>query len=505
MDTPSFIQATIKQLYADTSLLNQKIEVSGWVRHIRTSGGKGREICFVRLYDGSCNPTLQVICAVQDLPDDNKNYFEDLFKRGKSGISLKIRGVLSPSPSKGQTVELHADWYEIIGDVANPETYPITKSGATLETLRSIPHLRGRTETFGCVDRIRSVASLAYKKYFAKQGFCEVQVPLVTDNECESGANPFRLTTILDKKVSDVPALPDGSVDYGKDFFKKPVYLTVSGQLHLEAKVLGGLGRAFCTTTAFRAEPSLSPLHAAEFWMVELEMCFSQLADNIRANEECIKYCIQQVLKHCMPDLEFMQKNYKPNLIARLQKYAITPFVITTHAECVSQMLADIASGKVQINPSKAPTDPLTVFKEAPGLADDLSKDHEKYICQVLYDNIPVFVCHYPAAIKAFYMPKINKGSDIERVDNFDMLMPEIGEVVGGSQREMSYEELKARMIENHIDPQTLQFYLDLRKYGSVPHGGSGIGFDRLMLALTGLSNIRDTIPFPRAYEYCLF
>jgi asparaginyl-tRNA synthetase len=484
--------------------IDKIITVCGWVQFSRSSGGKGKNIHFIRLSDGTCAETLQIIYDSKSLPQDKLDYFDDLFKRAKTGMSLTTTGLIVKSPAKGQPIEMQAHKYKIFGDVMDPETYPMAKGEQSLEFMRTIQHLRIRSDTFKCVNRIKSVMKLAVGEYFDKLGFVEVQIPLITDNECESGANPFTVTTLMSDSIQKVPVQGD-KIDYSQDFFKKRCYLTVSAQLHLECLILGGFQKAYCLTTAFRAEPSLSPLHAGEFWMLELEFCFGTIQDNIQVNEGCIKHCVQKVLEKCHRDLEFLQQKYKPGLIETLKRYVAVPFIVTTHEECIGKMLDDIKSGKAKINPNKKPEDGLMVFKEIPEFDGDLSKDHEKYITQVLYDHIPVFVQMYPAAIKSFYMPKINKGAAIERVDNFDMLMPEIGEVVGGSQRETDYDELKSRMLESGINPETLQFYLDLRKYGTTPHTGSGIGIDRLLLAVTGLTNIRDMIPFPRAYELCQF
>lgn len=504
-----------KQNYTDIKFLYNKPEewigkvttVKGWIKFFRVSGGKGKSIAFVRLSDGSCLETLQIIYDVKSLPEAQKEYFDDLLKKGKTGMSIMTTGLVVKSPAKGQPIEMQAHTYEIYGDVADADTYPISKNDHTMEFLRTVPHLRGRTDTHQAIMRVKNVLRLSCTEYFDQLGFAEVQVPLITDNKCESGANPYSLTTLLgDGQLTSIPTKEDKkTIDFTQDFFRKRAYLTVSGQLHLEALVLGGLSKAWCMTTAFRAEPSQSPLHMGEFWMLELEFSFGTLEDNMKVNEGCIKYCMNKVLERCHSELEFLQSKFKPSLIETIKRYATKPFVISTHEECVKLMLIDIESGKVKIDPEKKAGDDIHIFKEIPTLDGDLSKDHEKYITQILYDDIPVFVCYYPAPIKAFYMPKINKGDKIERVQNFDLLMPGIGEVVGGSMRETDHDELLSRMKEMGIKPESLQFYLDLRKYGTVPHGGSGIGFDRLMLVITGISNIRDTIPFPRAHELCYF
>ncbi|QKF93630.1 asparaginyl-tRNA synthetase class IIb [Fadolivirus algeromassiliense] len=498
----------IKELYEHPDKwIGMVTTVCGWIQYYRSSGGKGKNNGFVKMKDGSCLHHFQVIFSEKSLPEDKKGYFDELFAKAKTGVSLKVTGLVVKSPAKGQPIEMQAHEYQVLGDVMEAETYPISKNELTMEFLRTMPHLRPRTDTFSSIMRVKSCLKLAAAEYFDSLGFHEVQVPCITDNECESGANPFTVTTILsDHKISSIPVQSDKqSIDFSKDFFKKPCYLTVSGQLHLESLVLGGLSKAFCWTTAFRAEPSTGPRHLGEFWMLELEFCFGKLEDNMRVNEGCIKHCLKKVLERCRPELEFLQSKFKPGLIETLEKYATKQFAVSTHQECVKMMLDDIASGKVKIDPEKKPDGDLFTFKEAPGYADDLSKDHERYITEVLYGGMPVFCRYFPAKIKAFYMPKIDEGAEIEHVDGFDMLMPEIGEVIGGSQRETDYNKLLSRMKEMGVKPESLEFYLDLRKYGTVPHGGSGIGIDRLLMLCTGVFNIRDMVPFPRAFEMCYY
>lgn len=493
----------IKQIYSDSTFIGQVVTVKGFIKTFRVSGGKGKHIGFAILSDGTCAETLQIIYNMRDLADDKKEYFDDIIKRGKTGMSIMTTGLVVKSPKSGQPIELQAHAYEIYGDVIDADTYPISKTGMSMDFLRTVPHLRMRTDTHSAIARIKSAMKFAICEYFNKHGFLEVQVPCTTENECETGANPFKVTTIMHDDVSSIPTV-DGKIDYTQDFYKKQCYLTVSGQLHLEA-IIFGIQKAFTFTTAFRAEKSTGPRHAAEFWMMELEFSFGKLEDNMKVNEGCIKYCFSSILEKCYSDLEFLQQKFKPNLIETIKKYAEVPFVISSHAECVQLMLLDIESGKVKIDPEKKPDSDLYTFKEVPAYTDDLSKDHERYITEVLFGGMPVFVRFFPAPIKSFYMPKIDEGADVEHVDGFDLLFPEIGEVVGGSQREANHDKLLARMKEMGVSPETLQFYLDIRKYGTFEHGGSGIGLDRLMMVCTGIFNIRDMIPFPRAYEHCYF
>lgn len=465
--------------------------VNGTIKTLRISGGKNNKITFVKLSDGSTVQHMQIIFDGNSKSTNDKDISD-----ANTGLSISVTGLIVKSPGKGQSIELVASTYTIFGQI-DAAKYPIAKTQLTLEYLRTVPHLRGRTDTFQSIMRIKSCMRYAFAKYFDKIGFHEVQVPLITDNECESGSNPLQVTTMMDK-INGQP------IDYTQDFFKKASYLTVSGQLHLEALVVGGLSKAWCMTTACRGEPSHSRLHAAEFWMLELEFCFNTLEDNMKVNEGAVKFVIKRVLDKCMDDLKFLEETYKPGLVQMLQKYEKTPFAITTHEECVKRMIDDIESGRVIVNPDKT-DDSLYVWKERPGLNEDLSKDHERYISEVIFDGIPTFVKYYPKSIKSFYMPVLDESAEILTVNNFDCIFPFHGEIIGGSQRIDNYDELISRMKENGIRPETLEFYSDLRKYGTVPHGGSGIGIDRLLLVICGLSNIRDMIPFPRAYELCPF
>lgn len=469
----------------------EKLTMTGWVKTFRYAGSKQKadRLGFMKLSDGSHISHLQIVFCKTDLPN-----FDDL-EDAKTGACVKVTGKLVSSKGKEQSCELVAESFSIVGKIKNSDIYPIAKTDLSLEHLRKHPEFRLRTDTCAAVARIKSAIAIGLRKFFELTYFFEVQCPLITQNQCEGGCEVFTCTN-LDLK-------PNEPVDFTKDFFKKRVYLTVSAQLELECMALA-LGRVFTMTTAVRAEKSCSVVHAAEFWMAELEFCNETLADNIKVNEDCIKYLISEVFRKCYSDLEYLQNKFNPTLIETLQRYTSLPFAITTHEECVKLMLQDIASGKVKIDENKKPEDGLYVFREAPGYADDLSKDHEKYICSVLNDKIPTFVCNYPAKIKSFYMPKINKGAEIERVDNFDMLMPDIGEVVGGSQRESDYDELLERMTESGVTPDSMKFYTKLREYGTCPHGGSGIGLDRLLLAVTGMHNIRDMIPFYRGYGECM-
>lgn len=481
----------IKDIYLhenDDEYIGCHIRVCGWIKTFRRSG---KNLGFMKLTDGTSLKPLQIVFNMLSRPD---GYFDQIMSTAKTGMSVSVFGTIILSPKSEQKIEMTAQEYQIYGDVADPSTYPIAKTELSLDYLRTVPHLKCRTDTHLAITKIKSTMYSAMMDYFEQLDYTFVQVPCITDNECESGSNPFIVTTLDDRQ----------NTDYQHDFFRKKTYLTVSGQLHLESIVLGGVQKAFCMTTAFRAEKSTGPRHMAEFWMLEQEHCFGDLDHNMYVNEWCIKKCLQSVLTKCHDELIFLQSKYKPGLIDIIKDYATLKYAITTHTECVKLMLKDIDDGKVTIDPHKAPDTNLYVFREAPDYGDDLSKDHERYITEVLFGG-PVFVKYFPAKVKAFYMPIIDPDADIQHVDCFDLLFPEIGEVVGGSQREDNYDKLITRMNDMGIDKSSLEFYADLRKYGTVPHGGSGIGFDRLMMVCTGIFNIRDMVPFPRSYEHCYF
>ena len=447
------------------SYYDKVVSVNGWIKTIR----KGKKVSFIKLSDGSSVSQLQII-----LNDPIK--FSELINTGKTGMSISVNGTLVKSLGKEQNIELIAKDIIIIGGIEDSGTYPIAKTDLSLDFLRTIPHLKIRTDTVSSIMRIKSALKYGMSEFFNNNDFFEVQIPLITDNECESGACPFSVITLEENP---------------NEFFKKKTFLTVSGQLHLETLVCGGLSKAWCMTTAFRAEKSTGIKHLAEFWMAELEFCFGNLDDLIKVNEDVTKYSLNYVLSKCRADMEFLESKTKSCIIEKIQKYIDEPFIITTHRECVETMLDDIEKKKLK-------------FEKIPSYDDDFTKEHEAYITEKIYNDRPVFVKYYPSKVKAFYMPIIKCDDGIDRADCFDLLLPEIGEVIGGSQREHDYGKLMAKIEEICIKPETMSFYTDLRKYGTIPHGGSGIGFDRLMMVCTGIYNIRDMIPFPRAFEHCI-
>jgi asparaginyl-tRNA synthetase len=472
--------------------------VSGLVKSCR----KSPKFAFIVLTDGKSPYHLQVIVDRKA----NEELFLSLEGKCDTGSSVTVRGLLVKPPTGKEIVEMQAHQVIQHGGIGDPSLYPIAKTKLGIDHLRTIPHLRQRSDTYACITRIQSTMMYAIEEYFNMKGFIKVQPTEITDNECESGANPFTVSTMMTSgKMEDVKPRQDDptKVDFSNDFFKKQCYLTVSSQLHLEAACMSMCSDVWCPTIAFRGEPSTGPRHLASFEMIEKEEWCSTLNDNMTGTEELIKHCYKRILEKNRLDLEFIEKTYseKKDVIATLEKYVNNAFIISTHEECVRKMLKDVENGTVK-------------FEELPTYDGDLAKEHERYITEVLYSGLPVFVRYFPKKVKAFYMPVIDEGADIEHVDGYDLIFPVVGEVVGGSQRETDYDKLKLRMIENDISTDKLSFYLDLRKYGTAPHGGMGLGQGRLMLTcLYGSGtedgklpfNIKDTIPFPRSYQQCMF
>lgn len=492
--------------------------IMGWVKTCRSGGGKKNPMAFVELTDGLHRQHLQLVFLREQMTHSSPEEVVHLFKTG-AGIS--VIGKIIKSPKPGQFVEMQVHSYEVLGP-ADPDTYPLPKVvGMKLDTLRQMLHLRQRAQTFQAITRIKSTLIGAITLFFLEKDFIQVQPTETTDNECEAGADPFTVTTMLSEgRIDDVkPRLDDPSkIDFSLDFYGKRCYLTVSSQLHLEATCMA-LSKVWCMTIAFRGEKSTGPRHLSEFYMPEWELITKHLSDNMAIAEGLLKYCFRMILDKHRLDIEFLQDKYtelddkesqtgtvdKGALIDRLERYVTESFAVTTHEDCVKTMLADIENGKITIDPHKKPDGDIYVFKVAPAFDDDLTKDHERYITEVIFGNMPVFVRYFPKKVKAFYMPVIDEGAKIEHVDGYDLLFPIVGEVVGGSQRETDYEKLIARMHELGMDPDKLKFYTDLRKWGSLPHGGAGLGLDRAMMVVTGILNIRDMIPFPRHYQSCQY
>ena len=439
----------------------KEITVCGWVRTRRDAKG----FSFIELNDGSTLKNLQVIV------DEGIPAYSQI-KNANTGASVRVSGALVESPGKGQTFEVRAAGLEILGE-ADPETFPLQKKRHSDEFLRTIAHLRPRTNKYGAAFRIRSEAAFGLHEYFRKEGFYYVHTPILTGSDCEGAGAMFRVTTL----PQGAPlAEGEGVNPYAGDFFGREANLTVSGQLELEAMIMG-LGRVYSFGPTFRAENSNTPRHAAEFWMVEPEMAFADLEDNMELAEGMTKHVVEHVLTHCGPDVELFNKFVDTGLLEGLKALLGRPFARVSYAEAVDILKR---SGKA--------------FEYPVEFGTDLQTEHERYLSEE-YAKRPVIVYDYPKEIKAFYM---RRNADGRTVRAMDVLVPRIGELIGGSQREERLDVLEARMRELGQNMDNYAWYLDLRRFGTVPHSGFGMGFERLLMLLTGITNIRDVLPFPR-------
>ena len=445
----------------DPALVGTRVSVKGWVRTRRGN----KHVQFVALNDGSTVANLQIVF-------DLTKFTEDQLKPVTTGSSIHVEGTLVESMGKGQSVEVQADTLEVYG-TADPETYPMQKKGHTLEFLREKAHLRPRTATFGAILRVRSALAFAIHKFFNEKGFFYLHTPLITASDCEGAGAMFQVTTLpLDK----LPKTEDGKVDYSKDFFGKPTALTVSGQLEGELGATS-LGAIYTFGPTFRAENSNTPRHLSEFWMIEPEMAFYDITDNMDLAEEFVKYCIGYALEHCRADIEFLAEHFDKELIERLEFVLHNDFVRLTYTEGVEILKA---SGRK--------------FEFPVDWGTDLQSEHERYLVEEHFKK-PVILTDYPKEIKAFYMKQNEDGKTVRAMD---VLFPKIGEIIGGSEREADYDKLLTRIEELNIPMKDMWWYLDTRRYGTVPHSGFGLGFERLVLFVTGMTNIRDVIAFPR-------
>ena len=437
------------------------IVVKGWVRTKRGN----KNVAFIALNDGSCVANIQIVV-------DLASFDENTLKLVTTGACIRVDGKLVESPASGQGVEVQAAKIEIYG-TADPETYPLQKKGHSLEFLRDIAYLRPRTNTFGAVLRIRHAMAFAIHKYFNDNGFYYLHTPLITGSDCEGAGAMFNVTTL---DIANPPRTEEGKVDYSQDFFGKPCNLTVSGQLEGELGALS-LGRIYTFGPTFRAENSNTPRHLAEFWMIEPEMAFYELEDNMELAEDFLKYLIRYALENCREDLEFMNKMWDKELIERLEFVLANDFVRLDYTEGIEILKA---SGRK--------------FEFPCEWGCDLQSEHERYLVEEHFKR-PVILINYPKEIKAFYMKQNEDGKTVRAMD---VLFPKIGEIIGGSEREADYGKLSARVAELGMNEQDIWWYLDTRRWGSAPHSGFGLGFERLLLFVTGMGNIRDVIPFPR-------
>lgn len=449
--------------------IDTTITIKGWVRSVRSQ----KEFSFIVVNDGSTFAGLQVVynadCTGYDATLPNIT----------TGASIAATGMLVASPGKGQAFELKATNITVIG-TCDPETYPLQKKQHTFEFLRTIAHLRPRTNTFGAVTRARNALSYATHNFYQERGFVYLHTPIITASDCEGAGQMFRATTL---DLEKLPRDAKGQIDHTQDFFGKPAFLTVSGQLNGESYACG-LSDIYTFGPTFRAENSNTSRHLAEFWMIEPEMAFADLNDNMATAENYLKYCLQYLLETCPEDMKFFDSFIEKGVIAKLEHVIKTPFEQLPY------------------------TDAIEILKKAPKKFDypvswgvDLQSEHERYLAEEYFKK-PVILINYPAAIKSFYM---RMNDDQKTVAAMDVLVPSIGEIIGGSQREERLDLLEQRMISSGLNPADYWWYLELRKFGSVPHAGFGLGLERLVLFATGMENIRDVIPFPRTPKHAEF
>ncbi|MDD3350683.1 MAG: asparagine--tRNA ligase, partial [Eubacteriales bacterium] len=451
-----------KKIYEDASAFgNQKICVSGWVRTNRNSNKFG----FIELNDGSCFKSLQVVYE-----EDKISNFNEIAKVNIAA-GLTIIGTLVLTPDAKQPFELKAE--QIVIEAASDGDYPLQKKRHSLEFLREIAHLRPRSNTFSAVFRVRSLVAFALHSFFQENNFVYVHTPIVTGSDCEGAGEMFRVTTL---DLNDLPKSENGAIDYSQDFFGKETSLTVSGQLEGEAYAMA-FGKIYTFGPTFRAENSNTARHASEFWMIEPEVAFADLNDNMRLAEDMIKYVIRYVLEKAPQEMEFFNDFIDKGLFDRLSNIVNSDFGRVTYTEAVELLKK---SGQE--------------FQYPVEWGIDLQTEHERYITEQIFKK-PVFVTDYPKEIKAFYM---RQNEDGKTVAAMDLLVPGVGEIIGGSQREERYDVLVSRIKELGLHEEDYWWYLDLRKYGGVKHAGYGLGFERIIMYLTGMSNIRDVLPFPR-------
>ena len=441
--------------------VGETVEVKGWVRTRRGN----KHVQFVALNDGSTIKNLQVVF-------DMEKFTVDELKPITTGASLRVTGTLVESQGAGQSCEIQAVEFEVYG-TADPDEYPLQKKGHTLEFLREKAHLRPRTNTFGAVLRVRSALAFAIHSFFQEKGFFYLHTPLITASDCEGAGAMFQVTTL---PLDNLPRTEDGKIDYTQDFFGKPTALTVSGQLEGELGATA-LGEIYTFGPTFRAENSNTPRHLSEFWMIEPEMAFYDITDNMDLAEEFIKYCISYALTHCKDDIEFLAKMYDEDLVSRLKFVIENDFVRLPYSEGVK--ILEESGHKFE----------FPVYWGA-----DLQSEHERFLVEEHFKK-PVILTDYPKEIKAFYMKQNEDGKTVRAMD---VLFPKIGEIIGGSEREADYDKLLTRINELNIPMKDMWWYLDTRRFGTVPHSGFGLGFERLVLFVTGMTNIRDVIPFPR-------
>jgi len=452
------IKTNVKELLASTEY-DREVTIQGWVRTKRGS----KQVAFIAINDGSIIHNIQAVAALDAFP-------EEIMKNVTTGACISVKGTLVKSLGKGQTVEIQAKEITILGTA--DETFPIQKKDITLEFLREVAHLRPRTNTLGAIMRVRHALSYGIHKYFNDHGFYNLHSPIITGSDAEGAGEMFRVTTL---DLNNPPKNEDGSINYKEDFFGKETNLTVSGQLEGEIAALA-LSKVYTFGPTFRAENSNTPRHLAEFWMIEPEMAFYDIHDNMDLAEDLLKYLVKYAMDNCMDDLQFLNNLYDKELLNRLNNVVSSTFKRITYTEGVDILIASKKS-----------------FEYKPEWGKDLQKEHENYLVE--HFKCPVIITDYPKIIKAFYMKQNEDGKTVRAMD---VLFPYVGEIIGGSQREENYDRLLERIREMGLPEKEIWWYLDLRKFGTAPHSGFGLGLERLVLLVTGMTNIRDVIPFPR-------
>ena len=447
-----------------------KVNIKGWVRTRRGN----KNVSFIALNDGSSINNIQIVA-------DIAKFGEEYLKPITTGACISVNGILVESMGQGQSVEVQAEEIEIYGTADN--TYPLQKKGHTLEFLREVAHLRPRTNTFGAVFRIRHHMAMAIHTFFHERGYFYFHTPLITASDCEGAGQMFQVTT---KNLYNLKTNEEGKIDYSDDFFGKQASLTVSGQLEGELAAMA-LGKIYTFGPTFRAENSNTPRHLAEFWMIEPEVAFFEIEDNMQLAQDFIQYCIRWALDNCKDDIEFLAKMYDNDLIDRLNFVLANDFKRLTYTEGIEILKAAVANGHK--------------FEFPVDWGTDLQSEHERYLVEEHFKR-PVILTDYPKDIKSFYMKQNDDGKTVRAMD---VLFPKIGEIIGGSQREEDYEKLRTRAAEMGVPDKDIWWYLDTRRFGTAPHSGFGLGFERLLLFVTGMQNIRDVIPFPRTPNNCEF
>ena len=460
----------------------RSVTVCGWVKSKRDS----KNLVFIQVNDGSCFASVQLTFDRTNTQGANAEKIEKNLAKTLSGASVRAEGKIIPSPASGQAVEITLMDLEVLGECPQEE-YPLQKNKMSMEYLRGVAHLRGRTNTFGAVYRVRNQMAFAVHSFFQERGFCYINAPEITCSDCEGAGEMFQVTTLSLEKIAElgVKAGQGGMkiedahkiVDYSKDFFGKKASLTVSGQLEAET-LATSLSRVYTFGPTFRAENSNTPRHLSEFWMIEPEMAFYDLEDDMDLQEDFVKYLLNWALTKCREDLEFFDKRIKPGLIAQLESVVKSKFVRISYTDAIKEL---------EKHADK--------FEFKPYWGCDIATEHERYLTEQIF-KCPVMVYNYPKEIKSFYMKLNEDGKTVKAVD---VLVPGIGELNGGSEREEDYDKLLKAIRERGMDESIYNWYLDLRKFGTVPHSGFGMGFERLIRYVTGMENIRDVIPFPRA------